>query len=481
MAVLLLLLFSMLNLLPTFYVWHRDGRPANMDYKQPREAEIYGLKIRKLLTPSIHTPVPGLRAWAAADERADFPYDSEGSSNRIGLLASAGFAVLLVLLFRRQRSRPDGTVESEVAPLAARLCLAGVLLATVGGFGAILNLVVADIRGYNRIAVFLAFFCLLGFAHLWRVLYASLMTKPRLQLAARSALVTFLAVCLVDQMADAELLRARASSDHEAQSRLRDFIGKLEAALPAASSLFQLPHTMFPSDGGVQKMLPYDHARAYQASSTLQWSWPTFSRTQEAIVKELLSTPASLLPAALRNYHFSAVWIDRWGYPDQAAAMVRELTVGGARTLLESRDGRYVVMDIQGVSNGGRDAKRFVTPPILLKGFYSWEGAAGNLAWTSGDAEIGLYSEHETPQAGYAHFELGAVAARDVVIMVNGEKKAQVQLTNAVGREMRIKFDAQPGINRLTLLTDTPAGLTAHGDSRERAFYVRRFAWRAVN
>jgi hypothetical protein len=65
--------------------------------------------------------------------------------------------------------------------------------------------------------------------------------------------------------------------------------------------------------------------------------------------------------------------------------------------------------------------------------------------------------------------------------MVNGEKKAQVQLTKAVGREMRITFDAQPGINRLTLLTDTPAGLTAHGDSRERAFYVRRFAWRALD
>ena len=41
-------LCSVLNLVPSFYVWAREGKPRIIRNKVPAESEVYGLKIRQL-------------------------------------------------------------------------------------------------------------------------------------------------------------------------------------------------------------------------------------------------------------------------------------------------------------------------------------------------------------------------------------------------------------------------------------------------
>ena len=47
----IIILTASLNLTPTFLSWYKQGKPPDMNYKSPIEAEIYGLKIRKMLAP----------------------------------------------------------------------------------------------------------------------------------------------------------------------------------------------------------------------------------------------------------------------------------------------------------------------------------------------------------------------------------------------------------------------------------------------
>src|SRR5204862_367728 len=72
----------------------------------------------------------------------------------LGLVGSIGFLYLLGRLCLRRPGR--GT---RLADGLAVLTLAGLLLATVGGLGVVLSLLAApEIRAYNRIVIFLAFF-----------------------------------------------------------------------------------------------------------------------------------------------------------------------------------------------------------------------------------------------------------------------------------------------------------------------------------
>jgi len=351
LALAILVACTAANLAPSLYVWHRDGRPANMDYKSAQDAERYGLKLRHLLSPSWNTPLPGLAQWGRRNVAA-YSTDSEAASSRLGLIGAAGLLALLFALFRASDANNAAGVRARVDAAAARLVLGGLLLATVGGAGAIFNLLVRDIRAYSRISVFLAFFCFVGFEHLWNRGATLLRNRRKLRMIAAALLFAFFAVALVDQISDARILRARAEADREGEHRMREFVANVERRLPSGAALFELPQTSFPPDAGTERMGPYDHARPYLDSTALRWSWPTFSRKQQAIVDALASTPGRLLPTALVQRGFSAVWIDRFGYKDNGAATQRELAEGGARVLLESSDGRYVVMDLRGI--GGR-------------------------------------------------------------------------------------------------------------------------------
>ncbi|MDQ6619137.1 MAG: hypothetical protein M3Z31_05480, partial [Pseudomonadota bacterium] len=96
-AVSLLIGCVLANLAPSLYVWHRDGPPPNMAYKRASEAEIYGLKMRRMITPGVDAPLGILRKWAVADRDAAYANDGEGWSSRLGLIGTVGFLFLLAL------------------------------------------------------------------------------------------------------------------------------------------------------------------------------------------------------------------------------------------------------------------------------------------------------------------------------------------------------------------------------------------------
>ena len=137
---------------------------------------------------------------------------------------------------------------------ASRLTLAALLLATIGGFGSLVALLVTpEIRAYNRITPFILFFSLTAVA----VAIDSLRSQ-RWRIAAAA---TVLAVGLADHRMATNGLNAEHRDIAAEVGAVRAFVEPLERRLPAGAMVLQLPFRTFLDDSGVARMQPYDHLK----------------------------------------------------------------------------------------------------------------------------------------------------------------------------------------------------------------------------
>lgn len=347
LAIVVLVLVSGVNLAPSFLSWHQQGKPPNIEYKSAQEAEVYAFKLRKLVAPHKENQVPGFGLWGRSDSAVKFPNENENVFARLGPVAAMGLLIVLIYSLGLVRNRENLT--SPIVSIAS-LALFTFLLGTVGGLGAIINQIVPDFRAYNRLSVYLGFFAIAAVG----LLLSSWLARVRGGFTKGLVWVTFLGVCsfsLYDQGLDAEKLVSRRPGDEEAARRDRELVQLLESKITAPASVFQLPLTGFPPDGGMQRMLPYDHARPFIWSTKLSWSWPSFSHRHASWLANLdLGNPGKTLKLlALSGFRF--IWVDRDGFADNGERVIRGLMEAGAEDFLPNASQRYLVLDISGPSD----------------------------------------------------------------------------------------------------------------------------------
>ena len=177
LAIVLTCTGCFINLAPSLRFWHEHGKPFE-EYKSARDSEVYGLKIRYLISP-VATPRTWLGAtWRRWEAEANFPNELESSMARLGMIPSVGFLLLLCTIFVPRWV--DVTRDKDLLA-AAQLNLALLLVGTVGGFSALFSMLVSPaIRGYDRLVVFIAFYTVFALAFLfhapWPALPASIQT-----------------------------------------------------------------------------------------------------------------------------------------------------------------------------------------------------------------------------------------------------------------------------------------------------------------
>ena len=186
--------------------------------------------------------------WTDKEAAATFQLEGENTFSRLGFIGTVGFVGLLGLLFwpaAATRFRGGAALSG-----ASRLTLAALLLATIGGFGSLVALLVTpEIRAYNRITPFILFFSLTAVA-----LAIDSLRSRRWRIAAAAAV---LAVGLVDH----KMATIRLNADHGYIARqvraVRAFVEPLERGLPAGAMVLQLPFRTFLNDPGIARMEPY--------------------------------------------------------------------------------------------------------------------------------------------------------------------------------------------------------------------------------
>ncbi len=318
-AAALIVVFGLINHLPTYLHSVRDEvNPITRRF--PEEVDIYGLKLSQLLLPCEDHNLGIFRHVKAMYNAAGRPAENENRSaslGAIGVVALIGLVTILLLPGPR-RGWPFGPI--------ACITLFAVLLASIGGFGAVFNvLVTPSIRAYNRISVFIGFLCLL--ALLWaidRFLVTRTGWARRLRYPAWGLL---LIVGFFDQTPYSWFRSPITKSLDEQAKRFHAdarFFAQIEEQMPGGK-VFCLPYMPFPEVPPLHKMEAYEHARGYVHTNTAVWSYGAIKGREADAWQGDVATPlhkGMLREMLLRLVAkgFDGLFVDGRGFPPSPGA-----------------------------------------------------------------------------------------------------------------------------------------------------------------
>ena len=445
-AIGLIIMGAAINLAPSFYSWHKDGKPPEMDYKHPVEAEIYGAKIRRMIAPHKDNPVPIFGKWGQADISVGYPNENENVTARLGLAGAAGFLLLLLVSLRLVRPEEVAGGKADTMSSLAALTLFTVLVITVGGFGAIFNLAVApDIRAYNRFSVFVSFFAL---AALGLILDRYRRTSSRVNWML--LVPVFLVACfsLYDQLLDRAGLLNTQDNDMASYRAEKTLLDRFARIYPSGVSTLQLPMTGFPLLSMHENMASYDHLRPFLFSgNNMRWSWPSFSQRHRAWQDQISGLEGDALMKAAIYSGFGAIWVDRSGYKDRAAALISGLQGAGAKLVLS--DDRHLIMDLREAAEKLKatetpkqfqDRKTFLEAPSLtwVKGIYPLEHnpEGREFHWSQAESTAEIHNWGSASWSGILSFYVGAGKNGKFTVSAGGQSVS----TSASGVPTRLEL-----------------------------------------
>jgi phosphoglycerol transferase len=297
--------------------YQRTHGSVAMGSRSAGDAEVMGLKLTQLVLPI------GGHRWeplGALKYRYNLgPLVNENDTASLGFIGSVGFLILIGAIFSRRKA-PD------IIDRLSLLNVSAFLLATIGGFGVLFALLVsAQIRAYNRISVFIAFFSLITIAWLLDVVLRKLPAK-RLRIVYYLGLTVIVVIGVLDQttttfffVPEYEKIKREYQSDS-------DFVGRIESSVPEHSMIFQLPYVPFPESPTVHNMIDHEHFKAYLHSKTLRWSYGIpVGEKEDVWQREIATLPASELVERVRAAGFAGIYLNRDGYEDRGMRLETDL------------------------------------------------------------------------------------------------------------------------------------------------------------
>jgi len=399
-----IVLASVINISPSIIYVYQHGGSTELIRRSPADAEIYGLKIAQLLLP-----VSGHRVGALASLKWRYhrgaPMANENDSSSLGVFGALGFLWLIGwLVFRRSEVQ-----YAELFNSLSVLNVFAVLLGTTGGFGAIIAFAaLPQIRGYNRISVYIGFFSLFALVLLLQTLAQRWEGSKAKRCLFNGVLGLMLLIGILDQAAPGlipayERLRPEYVSD-------ADFIRVIEASVPERSMIFQLPYVPFPESRPVHRMQDYELFRGYLHSKTLRWSYGAMKSSEgDAWQRDVVAKPLHEMVETLALAGFRGIYLDRYGYADMGADMEAKLTrlldikpiTSANQRLAFFNMAKYIGRPQKNYSAAELQARRdAVLHPLLLQwkgGFSDMEGTPeyATWRWCSSKGELSILNLRE--------------------------------------------------------------------------------------
>jgi len=323
-----LLAVSIAQLAPTLVYRAANGSNDQVAQRYTFESEVYSLKLTQLVLPLDNHRIDALaRLKKRYTDR--FP-PNDASAATLGVVGTAGLAWLFAVVLGGLvgRRAPDRHLA------LATLTLVAFLLATTGGAGTLLSVVFAQIRAWNRLSIFIAFFALaavaLGLSALGRRVRPSVFA---------AVLAAVLVVGVIDQTSKAFVPPYGSTGDEWDMDAA--FFQSVEARLSAGAAVVNLPYEAFPEPPPARQAV-YEPVKGYLHTEDLRWSWGAMrGRDEDWAATNAVRPAAELVPAA-REAGFAAIVVDRLGYPDDGAAAEADLRIVLGREPERSLNGRYL-------------------------------------------------------------------------------------------------------------------------------------------
>jgi hypothetical protein len=324
--------------------------------------EIYGLKLVDLVVPPTTHHFQLFADFAKAHREAA-PLQDEGSYLGIAGLAALGLLVATAIsAVVRNRA--------NTIPLEAWQVLWIVLCFSTGGLNAILGAFGFTLfRTGCRYSIVILAIALVYAAQRLTALQkaAAFRTDPAtLRIGTTTAAIAASLVILWDQVPQAPTREQTATIARQIEAD-REFVARMEAALPPHAMVFQLPVMEFP-EAPVPGVPPYDHFRPYLYSRQLRFSFGSMKgrprdQWQQAVQKQLLngatlnqqtqqiqfnqnSVGASV--DEIRKRGFAAIYVNRNGFPDRGKGLEKSLLeLGYLKPPIDSAAGDLVCIPLE--------------------------------------------------------------------------------------------------------------------------------------
>jgi hypothetical protein len=326
-----ILAVSLVQLAPTIVYRVANGTNEEVAKRYWFESENYSLRLTQLLLP-----VEGHRIDALASRKAEYTEQipqNEGRAATLGIVASVGFLWLLAVVLLAVVGAWPGVI-ARYRGIAA-LTLAAVLVGTTGGLATLLAVVWPQIRAWNRLSIFIAFFALLAVGLLLESL------RPRLPALGFGALLAGLLVLgALDQTSPFFIPpHAGLAADYRAD---QSWYRSMEGQLAEGASVVQVPHEPFPEPPLGPRPI-YEPAKGYLHTSDLRWSWGAMRGRPEDWSALYATRPAAELVPAAREAGFEAIVVDKLAYPDAGVATESDLRRVLGTEPERGPEGRYLL------------------------------------------------------------------------------------------------------------------------------------------
>lgn len=340
----------LVNISPNLIYRYNHGYNTEAVQRYPEESEIYGMKISQLLLPVSRHRISFL-ANLKHKYNAHAPLVNENNMSTLGMIGSFGFLILIGWLFYGRLESRHKELDDDLSEVISRLSvlnISAVLLATIGGFGSLFANLIPEIRSYNRISIYIAFFSLFTVV----LLLDRFSQMYRKSTPSRFIVYAFLSILLLlgilDQSAkdfapNYALLKWEYTSDAE-------FVSKIEASVPHNAMIFQLPYLPYPEQWRpVHKLTDYELFKGYLHSKTLRWSYGAMrGREGDIWQREVAKKPPEALVETLSFAGFSGIYLDRHGYADMGNDLETKISALLNTKPIVSANNRLVFFNMTG-------------------------------------------------------------------------------------------------------------------------------------
>jgi phosphoglycerol transferase len=333
------------NLSPSILYQIKYGKTSTAQ-RFPRDAEVYGLKIAQLLLP-----ITDHRLALCNRLKVQYnagPLINENDDSSLGLIGSVGFLTLLGWLLARGLNDTRQEVDNAgyLLNYLSVLNIAAVLLGTIGGFGTLFALLISpQIRSYNRISVYIAFFAFFAIVLLLDRVEQRFFSTRGWRAAFYVLIVLLLALGIVDQ--SSKQFVPNYGMTHAEYRSDADFISEIEAAVQPGSMIFQLPVKRFPETSPIERLWDYDLFKGYLHARQLRWTYGAMKdRRSDTWQTLLVARPLNEMVEAITLAGFKGIYVDRFGYPDSATQLEADLTDLLGTTPLVSKNARLAFFNL---------------------------------------------------------------------------------------------------------------------------------------
>lgn len=440
------------NASPSLIYMHENGKNPEVAIRSPMESEVYGLKIAQIIMPIVGHRIPLLEK-ISGQYRSTAPLINENGIASLGFIGSIGFLILIALAFYKlsgglrfkERCIPNHLNELSILNLSA------ILLATIGGFGTIFAyLLFPEIRCYNRISIFIAFFSLFAIVLLLDKLSHRYEMSKKIQLFFVMIITITLLVGIFDQTSASYVPSYNLTKAEYLNDKV--FINNISMILPENAMIFQLPYAPFPEYGRIYNMDDYSHFRAYLHSERLRWSYGMMKGRPDSDWQRLIASmsPEDMIKI-LSQYGFSGVYIDSYGYVEGGAQLMANISQILETAPIVSENGRLYFFDMTRYNQKNKtdNSKRIIfnVGPTSWHGQEDWAGVPTR--WMQADAEIIVFS----PENRTSSLCLRAASFsrnRTLEVSTNGALVAHVAVpTNFINVSVPISLDKGANTVRL--------------------------------